>query len=69
MNLAKMGKLQGNFIEGMMCEGGCINGAGTIVPPLRARGAFTKINNRTTIKAVLKNSTLSEFEDINLERE
>lgn len=68
MNLAKMGKLPGNFIEGMMCEGGCINGAGTIVPPLRARGAFTKINNGTTIKAVLKNSTLNDFEDINLER-
>ena len=25
-----MGKLQENFIEGMACEGGCINGAGTI---------------------------------------
>ena len=63
-----MGNLPGNFIEGMMCEGGCINGAGTIVPPLRAKGAFTKINNRTAIKAVLKNGTLSEFEEVNLER-
>ena len=27
---AKMGKLTENFIEGMACEGGCINGAGTI---------------------------------------
>ena len=52
----------------MMCEGGCINGAGTIVPPLRAKGAFAKINNKTTIKAVLKNKTLQEFDDINLER-
>ena len=69
MMLAKLGKLPGNFIEGMMCEGGCINGAGTIVPPLRAKVAFTKINNGTTIKAVLKNTTLKEFEDVNLERE
>ena len=68
MMLAKMGKLPGNFIEGMMCEGGCINGAGTIVPPLRAKAAFTKINNGTTIKTVLKNETLNKFDDINLER-
>ena len=68
MTMAKVGKLQGNFIEGMMCEGGCINGAGTIVPPLRAKAAFTKINNGTTIKAVLKNETLDKFEDVNLER-
>ncbi len=27
---AKMGKLAENFIEGMACEGGCINGAGAI---------------------------------------
>ena len=27
---AKMGRLAENFIEGMACEGGCINGAGVI---------------------------------------
>lgn len=27
---AKMGKLAENFIEGMACEGGCVNGAGAI---------------------------------------
>ena len=47
MMLAKVGKLPGNFIEGMMCEGGCINGAGVIAPPMRAKAAFTKINNGT----------------------
>ncbi len=26
LKLARMGKLNGNFIEGMACEGGCING-------------------------------------------
>ena len=67
--LAKVGRLPGNFIEGMMCEGGCINGAGVIAPPMRAKVAFTKINNGTTIKAVLKNKTLEEFEGVNLERE
>ena len=52
----------------MMCEGGCINGAGAIVPPLRAKAAFNKINNGTTIKAVLKNEALSKFDDVDLER-
>ncbi len=28
---AKAGKLNGNFIEGMICEGGCIKGNGTLV--------------------------------------
>ncbi|MGO0943723.1 [Fe-Fe] hydrogenase large subunit C-terminal domain-containing protein, partial [Clostridioides difficile] len=28
MTMAKLGRLEGNFIEGMMCEEGCINGAG-----------------------------------------
>lgn len=68
MMLAKVGKLPGNFIEGMMCEGGCINGAGAIVPPMKAKGSFVKINNGTTIKAVLNNKTLDEFEGVNLKR-
>ena len=36
---------------------------------MRAKVAFTKINNGTTIKSVLKNKTLEEFEGVNLERE
>lgn len=68
MILAKAGKMPGNFIEGMMCEGGCINGAGTIVPPLKAKVAFTKINKGTSIKSILKNNALKEFEDIELDR-
>lgn len=68
MTIAKVGKLPGNFIEGMMCDGGCINGAGTIVTPMKAKAAFTKINNTTSIKAVLSNKILDDFEEVNLER-
>ena len=68
MMMAKAGRLPGNFIEGMMCDGGCINGAGTIVTPMKAKAAFTKINNGASIKAVIKNKTLSDFENIDLER-
>jgi len=30
LKMAKIKRLQGNFIEGMACEGGCIHGAGSI---------------------------------------
>ena len=68
MTMAKVGKLQGNFIEGMMCEGGCINGAGTVVPAMRAKSTFNKINSSGNIKSVLANESLEEYNDINLER-
>lgn len=68
MTIAKVGKLPGNFIEGMMCEGGCINGAGVVITPNKAKGTFTKLNGGTTIKSILGNETLREFDDINLER-
>ena len=68
MTMAKIGKLQGNFIEGMMCEGGCINGAGALVTPFKAKGVFNKINAQATKKAVIDNETLEEYDNINLER-
>lgn len=68
MTMAKVGRLDGNFIEGMMCEGGCINGAGTIVPSSRAKGVFNKTNIQATKKTVLSNKSLKEYEEINLER-
>jgi [FeFe] hydrogenase (group B1/B3) len=68
MTMAKAGKLPGNFIEGMMCEGGCINGAAKIVSVMKAKAPFAKINQQATIKTVLSNKALEEFHDINLER-
>ena len=68
MTMAKVGKLQGNFIEGMMCDGGCINGAGTLVTPLKSKGTFNKINAQATRKAVIDNEKLKEYDDIDLER-
>ena len=64
MKLANIGKVSGNFIEGMMCEGGCINGAGTIVPYLKARGIFNKRNVKTKKKSVLSNDNLQRYKNI-----
>lgn len=68
MAMAKIGRLNGNFIEGMMCEGGCINGAGTIVPSIRAKSIFNKLNNSGCKKSIIDNDTINEFESINLNR-
>ncbi len=68
MTMAKIGRLAGNFIEGMMCEGGCINGAGTIVPSMKAKGTFNKINKVEGKETILGNERLKEFEGVNLER-
>ena len=47
-----------------MCEGGCINGAGTIVPYLKARGIFNKRNVKTKKKSVLSNDNLQKYKNI-----
>lgn len=69
MTMAKIGKLQGNFIEGMMCEGGCINGAGTLATAMKAKVPFMRINAGGTIKAVLDNKNIEEYKNVKLERE
>ena len=68
MTMAKVGKLQGNFIEGMMCDGGCINGAGKIAPAMKAKAVFTKQNLQASRKKVLDNEKIEEYKDVNLER-
>lgn len=68
MTIAKVGKLSGNFVEGMMCDGGCINGPGTITSAMKAKSAFSKQNLSATIKKVLDNEKIEEYKNINLER-
>ena len=46
--LAKAGKKNGYMIEGMGCPGGCIAGAGTILPIPKARTEIEKIKKEST---------------------
>ncbi len=46
--LAKAGKKNGYMIEGMGCPGGCIAGAGTILPITKARTEVEKIKKAST---------------------
>ena len=39
MNMAKVGKYNGYLLEGMACPGGCVAGAGTILPIQEANKA------------------------------
>ena len=45
-----------------------VNGAGKIVSAMKAKGAFTKINQQGAQKTVLSNKNLDEYAGINLER-
>lgn len=68
MIMAKVGKLSENFIEGMMCEGGCIGGPATMVSEVKAKAPLRKFSQSSTIKNVKDNKALDKYKDINMER-
>ncbi len=45
LTLAKLGRLNGYMIEGMGCPGGCVAGAGTILPIAKAKQQVVKAKN------------------------
>ena len=51
---AKAGKLDGNFLEGMVCEGGCVRGNGTLVNKKNTSGhvnAYCEASEHKTLKS------------------
>lgn len=68
MTMAKAGRLNGNFIEGMMCEGGCIGGPATLVSLKRAKPLLVKASNESGVKTVLENEKLKCFQGVDLKR-
>lgn len=67
MTMAKVGKLAGNFIEGMICQGGCVGGPATILPQTKVRPVLNKFSKESEIKSVLSNDLLTEFDNIELD--
>ena len=59
--LAKAGKKNGCLIEGMGCPGGCVAGAGTLLPIDRAKREIAKI-----VKDSTKQIPPKELEEIEL---
>lgn len=68
MMMAKAGRLDGNFIEGMMCDGGCIGGPATMVSFMKAKPQLAKYSSQASKKSVLSNDKLEQFKETNLER-
>lgn len=66
LTMAKIGRLPGNFLEGMMCEGGCVGGPATVLPQFKVKPILSKFSSASNKKAVLKNDKLDEFKDLNL---
>ena len=66
MTMAKVGRLGGNFIEGMMCEGGCINGAGIIKSMIKSKGQLVKFNNSSQKKSIKDNNQMKQFKNVNM---
>lgn len=54
--MMKVGKLPEDFIEGMACEGGCVNGPGSIKPEMQSRKdravLFSKADDRGIIDTI-----------------
>ena len=51
---AKAGKLDGNFLEGMVCEGGCVRGNGTLVNKKNTSGhvsAYCEASEHKTLES------------------
>lgn len=67
MTMAKVGRLAGNFIEGMMCLGGCVGGPATISPQNKVRPVLNIFSKGSEIQSVLSNEKLSEFETVELD--
>ncbi|MDP4144562.1 MAG: 4Fe-4S dicluster domain-containing protein [Bacillota bacterium] len=69
MTMAKVGKLDGNFIEGMMCEGGCVGGPAAAVSQMKSKVQVAKFSKESPKKAVIANEKLAtDYENLDLER-
>ena len=65
--LAKAGKRNGYLLEGMACPGGCIAGAGTILPINKAAQAVKKFQGEAEGTVALQNKKLADLENIDLD--
>ncbi len=56
MTLAKAGKYNGYLLEGMACPGGCVAGAGTLLPVELASNVVGRYQNEADIKTPLESN-------------
>lgn len=56
MTLAKAGKYNGYLLEGMACPGGCVAGAGTLLPVVLAANVVGRYQNEADLKRPMDSS-------------
>lgn len=54
MTLAKAGKRNGYLLEGMACPGGCVAGAGTILPIKKAQVTVKLFKDKSAKQSALE---------------
>ena len=64
MTMAKAGKYKGYLLEGMACPGGCVAGAGTILPIDKAVKFVEKYSNEAAITTPLESSYRNQGKDL-----
>ncbi len=50
LTMAKLGKMNGCMIEGMGCPGGCVAGAGTVLPIAKAKAQIDKVKKESEVE-------------------
>jgi [FeFe] hydrogenase (group B1/B3) len=65
LKLAKLGRLKGNFIEGMACEGGCINGPVSISHKPKNKTAIDSHGDKALEKTIKGSLRVYDIERIN----
>lgn len=68
LKMAKVNKLKGNFIEGMVCEGGCIGGPVSLHHGKKDRFEVDKYGKLAVEKDVKDSLRIFDIENINLDR-
>ena len=64
MTMAKTGKYKGYLLEGMACPGGCVAGAGTILPIDKAVKFVEKYSNEAAITTPPESSYRDQGKDL-----
>ena len=65
MALAKAGKYDGYLLEGMACPGGCVAGAGTLLPVELAANVVTRYQNEAQTDSPLQSKYRDTGEELN----
>ena len=67
LKLAKLGKLNGNFIEGMACVGGCVNGPVSLFKKATGTNVINTHASQAMEKTISDSLQVFDLEKINLE--